>query len=176
MVSSDLPGRPGVFTRTFSPPRNEDSLIILILRSILSSGSATGVDFLLLIFLVEVVNIHYLIAASLSFVAGTTITYIFSTSWIFSKRSLKNKKTEYTLYIFIGVIGVGLNALLMWLFTEMFHFHYILSKAVSGSMVFFYNFFVRKRLLFAAPLQDAIDIPRKGRSKKGSCPKAHIPT
>lgn len=161
--------------RIFSPPKVEDPLIILILRSIFSSGTATGVDFLVLIFLVEAAHIYYLIAASISFVVGTTITYIFSTSWIFSKRSVKNKKTEYSMYIFIGIIGVGLNALLMWLFTEKLLFHYILSKAVAGSMVFFWNFFARKILLFTAPLNLTRSLSKKNKSPEKSLRRGEVP-
>jgi putative flippase GtrA len=43
----------------------------------------------------------------------------------------------------------------MWLLTDVASVHYLLSKIVSASAVFFFNFFSRKALLFR---------PRRGRT------------
>jgi hypothetical protein len=60
----------------------------------------------------------------------------------------ENRNLEYWLYIFIGLSGVGLNELFIWLFTDQLHIYYLISKILAGSTVFFYNFFTRKYLLF----------------------------
>jgi len=119
-----------------------------LLRSIVSSLLAFVVDFSLLFFLVEFLSVYYLISASLSFIAGTSITYFLSITWIFEKRTLDDPRQEYIIFFVIGLIGLGLNVLLIWYFTESMGNHYLLSKIISSLLIFFFNFFVRKFTLF----------------------------
>ena len=125
-----------------------DKTFIHLIRSLFSSNLGFLIDFGLLAFLVEILRIHYLVAASISFTAGTTVTYILSVRWIFSRRNIRDKKLEYLLFMAVGGIGVILNGVLLWFFTEIIGVHYLLSKIVAASMVFFWNFFARKFLLF----------------------------
>ena len=125
-----------------------DHTFIHLLRSILSSSLGFSIDFGLLAFFVEILQVYYLIAASMSFAAGTTMTYILSVRWIFSRRKVRDRRLEYLLFTAVGVIGLLLNAVLLWLFTESAGVHYLLSKIIAASMVFFWNFVARKLLLF----------------------------
>lgn len=122
--------------------------LIHVFRSILSSNLGFYVDFGLLAFLVEILGLNYLVAASVSFTAGTTLTYFFSVRWIFARRNVRDRRIEYLLFIAVGVIGVLLNGALLWVFTELVGVHYLLSKIIVSGAVFFWNFFARKRLLF----------------------------
>ena len=125
-----------------------DKALIHIFRSVLSSSLGFAVDFGLLAFVVEVLGVNYLIAASISFTAGTTVTYILSIKWIFATRSVRDKKLEYLLFTGVGVIGVILNGVLLWAFTELAGLHYLLSKIAAAAIVFFWNFLARRTLLF----------------------------
>lgn len=128
--------------------RENDRTGIHLLRSVFSSALGFSVDFLILIFLVEVARLHYLVSASISFTIGTTLTYLFSVWWIFSRRNVQDKRIEYVVFMIVGVAGVFFNGLLMWIFTERLEVYYMLSKIFSGTTVFFWNFFARKFLLF----------------------------
>ncbi len=55
---------------------------------------------------------------------------------------------EYGLFVFVGVVGLGLNELLLWMFTDALGLYYLLSKVIGASLVFFWNFGMRKALLF----------------------------
>ena len=125
-----------------------DRTVIHLLRSILSSNVSFALDFGILVILTEVVHLHYLISNGIGFMVGTTLNYTLCIFWVFSRRSIRNRKLEYWLYIFMGLSGVGLNELFIWLFTEQLHIYYLISKILAGSTVFFYNFFTRKYLLF----------------------------
>jgi putative flippase GtrA len=106
------------------------------------------VDFGILVLLTEVFHIHYLISAGAGFIIGTSVSYILSIYWVFSKRRLQNTHLEYWVFILIGLTGAGLNELFIWFFTEHLHIYYLFSKIISGSSVFFFNFFTRKYVLF----------------------------
>ncbi len=119
-----------------------------LIRSVISSTLGFSVDFRILVFLVEALGIHYIIAATIGFAVGTTITYVLSILWIFPRRNISRKSAEYMVFIGVGVAGIILNDLLLWLFTDLLSIHYMLSRILGGSMVFFWNFLARKRLLF----------------------------
>ena len=127
--------------------RTEDPKIHL-LRAMVSSFVAFGVDFGIMIFLVEVAHIHYIVSATVGFLVGTTITYLLSILWIFPHRRLSRRSVEYGVFIAIGAVGVGLNDAFLWFFTEQLGVYYIVSRLLSSSIVFFWNFLTRKFLLF----------------------------
>ncbi len=128
--------------------KKSDRTVIHILRSILSSNVSFALDFGILVILTEVVHLHYLISNGIGFMVGTTLNYTLSIFWVFSRRSIRNRNLEYWLYIFMGLSGVGLNELFIWLFTEQLYLYYLISKILAGSTVFVFNFITRKFLLF----------------------------
>ena len=128
--------------------KTENSGIHLI-RGIGSSGIAFIVDFLILILLVEIFHIHYIAGAIAGFIAGTTLLYFISVSWIFISRRVDNRLLEYILFIFLGIIGGILNILLLWIFTEKAGIYYMISRLMAAGMVFLFNFLSRKIILFS---------------------------
>ena len=105
-------------------------------------------DFGLLFILTEYLNIHYLVSAAIAFLLGLTVNYILSIIWVFEKRTIADKRIEFLVFSFIGIVGLGLNEFIMWFFTDILSWYYLLSKIVSTVVVFLWNFFVRKFVLF----------------------------
>jgi len=125
-----------------------DKTSIQLLRYIFVGGIAYAVDFGSLFLLTEVVKIHYLISAAIAFILGLLTNYILSIFWVFAKRTLTSKQMEFLIFAIIGLVGLGLNEGIIWFFTALIHFHYLMSKVISAIVVFFWNFFARKRILF----------------------------
>ena len=96
----------------------------------------------------EFANFHYLTSAAIAFVAGLVVNYVLSKLWVFNKSSYKNKVAEFLMFALIGVIGLGFTELLMWLFTDIFGAYYIISKILTTMLVYFWNFFARKFMIF----------------------------
>jgi len=119
------------------------------LRYIFVGGIAYAVDFGSLYFLTDIIRIHYLISAAAAFILGLITNYILSIFWVFARRTLTNKQMEFLIFAIIGVVGLGLNEGIIWFFTALIHFHYLMSKVVSAIVVFFWNFFARKKILFS---------------------------
>ena len=128
--------------------KKTDRTAVSLIRSIPSSNISFALDFGLLVLLTEVFDLHYLLSNGIGFMAGTTLNYLLCIFWVFSRRSIKNRHLEYWLYIVFGATGVGLNELFIWIFTEKIGVYYLYSKIIAGSTVFFYNFFIRKFILF----------------------------
>lgn len=98
--------------------------------------------------LTEYAGMYYLLSATISFIAGLVVNYLLSTSWIFRKSKLASRWTEFIIYSAIGVVGLGMNALFLYVFTDWLHIYYMLSKIITAAMVMLWNFFARKIVLF----------------------------
>ncbi|MCH7613412.1 MAG: GtrA family protein [Candidatus Marinimicrobia bacterium] len=125
-----------------------DNTFFQLIRYTFVGGIAFLADFGLLFILTEYFGIHYLISASIGFAVGLVLNYIMSITWVFSNRRVKNKRIEFILFIIIGAIGLGLNEVFLWGFTDFLKIHYLKSKIISTFFIYLWNFFVRKYMLF----------------------------
>lgn len=105
---------------------------------------ALVVDVGLLYLLVEKAGMHHIVAASLSFTGGLIVNYCLARAFVFRNGRLPMRQ-EFTWYALIGVIGLGLNDLIIYLLVSL-QVWYMYAKAVSVALVFFFNFFSRRRL------------------------------
>lgn len=126
----------------------KDNSFIQFFRYALVGGLAFIVDFSSLFIFTDIFNIYYLISAALAFLVGTIVNYSLSIYWVFSNRTINNKSFEFGIFSLIGVVGLGFNELIMWVFTEHINFHYLVSKIISAGFVLLWNFLARKFLLF----------------------------
>ncbi len=79
---------------------------------------------------------------------GLITNYIISTAWVFNNRSVENRHVEFLVFTAIGIVGLGLNEIFIWFFTEKIALHYMISKAISAVLIYLWNFFARKLILF----------------------------
>ena len=98
--------------------------------------------------LADVAHVHYLLSAALAFLMGLTVNYLLSTCWVFDKSRISNVWAEFAVFALIGVVGLGLNELIIYLCTGVWGMWVMLSKIISTGIVFFWNFFARKYILF----------------------------
>ena len=125
-----------------------DNPYIELFRYTFVGGIAFIADFSSLFIFTDFFKIYYLISAALAFLIGSVINYSLSISWVFSKRTLSSRQLEFGIFLIIGVVGLGINEFIIWIFTEYIHFHYLVSKIFSAGIVFMWNFSARKFLLF----------------------------
>jgi putative flippase GtrA len=121
---------------------------IQLFRYLFVGGAAFIVDFLSLYILTDFFGIYYLISAAIAFILGLFVNYILSVSWVFNKRKLDNRTFEFGIFAIIGIVGLGLNEVLLWFFTQELLIYYLLSKIFAAAIILFWNFFARKYLLF----------------------------
>ena len=121
---------------------------IQLFRYLFVGGFSFIVDYSLLFALSEFCHLHYLLSATISFLAGLVVNYYLSTHWIFRHSKLQNKTAEFFIFGIIGVIGLLFNNLLLFLFTDVMHIHYMISKLITAAIVMLWNFLGRKLILF----------------------------
>lgn len=94
-------------------------------------------------------GMHYLLAVALAFVVGLTVNYFLSKAFVFKAETASvGRMGEFTVYALIGAVGLGLTEVLMYASVEHLHLHPLLSKAIVAVIVLFWNYFLRKLLLY----------------------------
>ena len=117
----------------------------IILYGIIGSFSS-GLDFSIYSILVRICGIHYVIANCFSVLCGITTSFILNRSYNFK---VKDKiKKRFTLFLTIGLCGMMLSNLILWLCIEVLHLHNIISKLLSIVLVVFFQFLLNKYLTF----------------------------
>jgi putative flippase GtrA len=122
--------------------------LILLFRYLFVAGAAFSVDFLGLILLKEAANINYLVAATISFCFGVIINFYLSIKWIFLTPKLTRRHHEFAAVLAIAGFGLAINDFILWLLTSHFGIYYIYSKLLATAIVFFWNFYIRKWLIY----------------------------
>ncbi|MDR3706178.1 MAG: GtrA family protein [Paludibacteraceae bacterium] len=125
-----------------------DSTLVQLIRYTFVGGFSFLVDVGVLVFFTEVIHLHYLLSAGISFLFGLLVNYLLSVKWVFNARMVENKYLEFLLFLAIGLIGLGLNELFLWMLTDLAHVYYLISKILTAVVVYLWNFFARKILLF----------------------------
>lgn len=124
-----------------------NNFYIQFFRYFFVGGFAFIIDFGLLFVFTSLLGVNYLISAAIGFSAGLIVNYILSRVWVFSK-SQYNNTTAFLLFTLIGVAGLGLNEIIMFVCTGVFGLWYMFSKVISTGIVFVFNFVTRKLLVF----------------------------
>lgn len=125
-----------------------DKTHIQFFRYIFVGGAAFIVDFVSLFAFTDLLGIYYLTSAAMAFTLGLIANYALSISWVFNNRTLDNMWSEFTVFAIIGVIGLGLNELFIWFFTDFVDIYYLISKIIAAALILSWNFIARKLVLF----------------------------
>lgn len=107
-------------------------------------------DYGILTLCFEILGWHYLVSAALGFSAGLLFVYASSNKWVFTCRSMEDKKlVEFTIFLLIGIIGLGLTILSMWVLVDVFGIYPLISKLLTTAVVLLWNFGARKIILYS---------------------------
>jgi len=121
------------------------------LRYFGASALALALDFLVLTLLVERAHCPVLLAASCGYLAGTLVAFALSVRWAFRERSFASWRLGLGVFALIGLIGLGVNLLVMALAVNHLGWAYPWAKAVAACASFLFNFVVRRAALFVSP-------------------------
>jgi putative flippase GtrA len=120
---------------------------IQLLKYVGVGGSAALVEWSCFALLIGITQLHYLIAATVSFLISTAVNYVLSARFVFVRGRHPAHRELFLLYL-VSAIGLLLNLLLMSFFVEYLLIHAMPAKIASTGVVFFWNFGARKLWVF----------------------------
>jgi putative flippase GtrA len=123
-------------------------LFVQLFRYTVVGGVAYVFDFSTLFILTEKFSLYYLHSAAIAFLLGLLINYSLSILWVFDHSKVRSRGFELAIFSIIGLLGLGLNHVFILAFTEYMLFHYLISKVFATFIVYMWNFFARKYILF----------------------------
>ena len=126
-----------------------DNGFIQFFRYIFVGGVATIVDWTILELLYLVHHDTLGLSVAMGFTCGLIVNLILSKFFVFKGTPSKNHLLiDVLIYIIIGVIGLVLTEIIMWLITIRWGVHHIIAKAISTVLVLVWNFGAKKIILY----------------------------
>jgi putative flippase GtrA len=127
-----------------------DHVVVQFFRYFVMGGLSFLVDFATLYVLYRYGGLHYLAAATAGSLLGLATIYTCSILWVFNERTVKNPCVEFALFAFLGLVGLGVTLLMMFLQVDLLDVPVVPAKLISAAVAFVWNFGSRKLLLFTA--------------------------
>lgn len=130
-----------------------NNTIFEFLRYILVGGSAFVLDFLIMYICNEYIfKGHFLyISVFLGYFIGLVYNFLLSCAYVFKDgfKKIKDKEIKcFIIFTLIGIIGLILTEILMFIFVDLVNINYMISKVVTGIIVVFWNYIARKIIIF----------------------------
>jgi putative flippase GtrA len=93
--------------------------------------------------------VHYLIAATLSFLLGGFIAYALSVRYVFRQRRIANRPVEATAFVALGLVGLAVNVAVIGVAVGEWQLPLVAAKLLAGCGTFASNFVLRRWALFS---------------------------
>ena len=126
----------------------KDSFVAVFARSQVAAFVGGLVDYGTMVLLTEVFGVYYVWSIVAGGVIGAVVNYIANRYWAFDARS-EPKKTQIPKYITVALGSIILKSGGTYLFTEMLHVDYKISRLIIDAFVAFgFNFTLQKYWVF----------------------------
>lgn len=126
----------------------KNKLLMQIIKFVFVGGTAFLIDYYLLLFLTNTMNINYVVSNVISFCVSVIYNYILSAFWVFEMDKNKSKTQTFVVFIVLSVIGLLINTVVVFLLYDATKiFTLSISKIIATAIVMVYNFVSRKIFL-----------------------------
>jgi putative flippase GtrA len=96
--------------------------------------------------LYQIFGINYLVAAAIGYSCGILTNFTINILFVFE--SSGRVKKEFVIFASVGAIGLLWTELILWSLSDKLGIPVMLAKIVAVVFVLFWNFFMRKKLVF----------------------------
>ena len=108
---------------------------------------ATAVDLTALYSLTEFLHIWYFYSAIISYSFGVIINFSLNKYFNFKNKDIRVWR-QFGIFVFVSIIGLGLNQAILYFSVELIHLWYMLAKIIAIAIVFIWSFFAHKTITF----------------------------
>ena len=104
--------------------KETDNSFYQFIRYFFVGGIAAVVNILCLFINVDILKINYLFSNIIAFILGLIVNYLLSKKFVFKNNNSMNKAFEFIMYSVIGVLGLGFDTFMLWIFTSKLKIYY----------------------------------------------------
>lgn len=126
----------------------QQELINKFLRFGLVGFSGLFVDYGITWITKEKLRIQKYVANAIGFTSAATSNYFLNRTWTFQSTD-PEIFIEFSQFFFIGLIGLGINTLILWLIVSKLKINFYVSKFFAIAVVTIWNFFANLYFTFA---------------------------
>jgi putative flippase GtrA len=123
------------------------SFFIKFLKFGMVGFTGVFVDFGITWFTKEILKIQKYIANAIGFTSAATSNYYLNRIWTFESTNPR-VMVEYTEFIIISTIGLGINTLVLWLLVSKFKMNFYVAKIFAIAVVTVWNFLANAFITF----------------------------
>jgi len=116
-----------------------DDFLLKFMKFAIVGTSGLIIDFGTTYVLKEKVKIFRYLASSVGFILAASSNYIFNRLWTFHSTN-PQIFFEYSSFIIISVVGLGINNTFLWLFSDKWRQNFYLSKLFATGITIIWNF------------------------------------
>ena len=124
------------------------AFLVKFLKFGLVGLSGLFVDFGFTYLFKEKVKIQKYLANAIGFMMAASSNYLFNRIWTFQS-SNPDIAVEYSEFIIISIIGLGINTLILWLIVSRYKLNFYLSKVFAIAVVTIWNFLANNYITFS---------------------------
>ena len=106
-----------------------------------------GIDWGMLIALVELFHLDFLMSTTISFITSVVVNYWLSMKYVFDHREGMSRRREFIIFVVLSVIGLVLNDGIVLALNAGLGLEANIAKICATALVMVYNFVTRKIFL-----------------------------
>jgi putative flippase GtrA len=123
------------------------TFLLKFLKFGLVGFSGVFVDFGITYLTKEKLHVPKYLANAIGFTTAATTNYILNRIWTFES-SNPEIGWEYTQFLMISLVGLGINTLILWLLVSRFKMNFYLAKVFAIAVVTIWNFLANNYITF----------------------------
>jgi len=131
----------------------------MIVRYVISGGTAALVDLLLLYLATEVFGVWYLSSAVFAFTIAFIVSFLLQKFWAFRDKRTDGMHGQLLIYLCVLIFNMLINTSFIYFLVEHGNQHYLIAQIISGAIIALWSFFIYRFLIFR---EGATDIPDAG--------------
>lgn len=110
-------------------------------------GGIATVSEWVLFFILDKWLVHYVVATVVAYLISTFVNWLAGRILVFKSSNQSFFREIVSIYV-ASIVGLLLNILIMYIAVDLLLISEMPAKIVATALVFFYNFIVRKRLIY----------------------------
>lgn len=117
-----------------------------ILRFIVAGGIGAATDLALLYIFTDVIGLWYVLSAIFAFSASLIVSFILQKFWTFSDKRRLSISWQAPWYLCIALGNLIVNTLLVFVFVDYGHLHYLLAQIITSLIIAVSSFILYSKL------------------------------